>query len=91
MRRRHWNSSIAVDVDLDDVFIAMSEHDRENMADWLYDEGYLDKYLERERAKNLAAYSTGHSWKEICNKLYFNQLRLTNEEEEIIKKIADKL
>jgi hypothetical protein len=91
IKRGGWNSSISVDVDLDDVFIAMDKRDRENMADWLHDEGYLDKYLEKEQAKNLASYSTGHSWKEICNKLFLNQLRLTNEEEEIIKKIADRL
>jgi hypothetical protein len=91
IKRGRWSSSISVDVDLDDVFIAMDERDRENMADWLHDEGYLDKYLEKERAKNLASYSTGHSWKEICNKLFLNQLRLTNEEEEIIKKITDRL
>jgi hypothetical protein len=87
----HGNNSISIDVDLDDVYSEMSTSDCKAMTEWLYDDGYLDVYLEKERAKNLASYSTCHSWKEICNKLYNSQLRLTNEEEEIIKKIADRL
>jgi len=87
---RRWSTiSIDVDVDLDDVYSEMSSSDCEEMTEWLYDDGYLDKYI--EQAKNLVSYSTGHSWEEICNKLYLSQLRLTNEEEEIIKKIADRL
>jgi hypothetical protein len=90
MRRTSF-SSITVDVDLDDVFIAMGERDRKDMAKWLFDEGYLDTYLEKERAKNLTSTVNGWAWEDICDKLANNQLRLTNEEEEIIKKIADRL
>jgi hypothetical protein len=90
MRRTSF-SSISVDIDLDDVFIAMGESDRKDMAKWLFDEGYLDIYLERERAKNLTSHTNGWDWKGICHKLSISQLRLTNEEEEIIKKIADRL
>jgi hypothetical protein len=91
MIRRNYNS-ISVDIDLDDVFIAMGESDRKDMAKWLFDEGYLDTYLERERAKNLTSSTAdGWNWKEVCHKLSISQLRLTNEEEEIIKKIADRL
>jgi hypothetical protein len=43
------------------------------------------------RSKNLTSAATGWEWRKICNKLFNNQLRLTNEEEEIIKKIADRL
>jgi hypothetical protein len=69
----------------------MGESDCKDMTEWLYEDGYLDKYLERERSKNLTSTVNGWSWKEICDKLANNQLRLTNEEEEIIKKIADRL
>ena len=88
---RRWGSSISVDLDLDDIFIAMGERDREDMAKWLFDEGYLEKYIEKERAKNLTSPVNGWAWEDTCDKLANNQLRLTNEEEEIIKKIADRL
>jgi hypothetical protein len=91
MGRRHWNSSITVDVDLDDVFIAMGERDRKDMAKWLFDEGYLEEYIEKERTRKLTSTVNGWDWEDTCDKLVNNQLRLTNEEEEIIKKIADKL
>jgi hypothetical protein len=90
MRRTSF-SSITVDVDLDDVFIAMGESDRKDMAKWLFDEGYLEEYLEKERAKNLTSIINGWAWEDICDKLANNQLRLTNEEEEIIKKISNRL
>jgi hypothetical protein len=90
MRRTSF-SSISVDVDLDDVFMAMGESDRKDITKWLFDEGYLDTYLEKERAKSLTSNVNGWAWEDICNKLANNQLRLTNEEEEIIKKIADRL
>lgn len=87
-----WSNSISIDVDLDDIYSEMSRSDCEEMTNWLYDDGYLDKYLERERAKNLtSSTANGWNWKEICHKLSISQLRLTNEEEEIIKKIADRL
>ena len=86
-----WSNSISIDVDLDDVYSEMSTSDCEEITEWLYDDGYLDKYLERERAKNLTSTVNGWSWKEVCHKLSNSQLRLTNEEEEIIKKIADRL
>jgi hypothetical protein len=74
IKRGRWSSSISVDVDLDDVFIAMDKRDRENMADWLYDEGYLDKYIDGESEKNLTSTVNRWSWKEICDKLANNQL-----------------
>ena len=89
--RRSSFSTVSVDVDLDDVYSEMSSSDCKEMTDWLYDDGYLDKYLEKERAKNLTSTINGWSWKEVCHKLSISQLRLTNEEEEIIKKIADRL
>jgi hypothetical protein len=90
MRRTSF-SSISVDIDLDDVYSEMGESDCKDMTEWLYEDGYLDKYLERERAKNFTSHTNGWDWKGICNKLSISQLRLTNEEEEIIKKIADRL
>lgn len=90
MRRTSYKS-ISVDIDLDDIYAEMGSGDCKEMASWLYEDGYLDWYLERERAKNLTSHTNGWDWKGICNKLFNNQLRLTNEEEEIIKKIADRL
>jgi hypothetical protein len=83
--------SISIDIDLDDIYSEMGTSDCKEMTEWLYEDGYLDKYLERERAKNLTSLTNGWNWKEVCYKLSISQLRLTNEEEEIIKKIADRL
>jgi hypothetical protein len=90
MRRTSFKS-ISVDIDLDDIYAEMGSSDCKEMTSWLYDDGYLDEYLEKERAKNLTSYTNGWDWKGICHKLSNSQLRLTNEEEEIIKKIADRL
>ena len=91
MRRTSFNS-ISIDIDLDDVYLEMSSSDCKEMTNWLYDDGYLDEYLEKVRAKNLtSSTANGWNWKEVCHKLSNSQLRLTNEEEEIIKKIADRL
>ena len=90
MRRSSFNT-VSVNVDLDEVYSEMSISDCKEMTDWLYEDGYLDKYLEKEQAKNLTSTVNGWAWEDICDKLSNNQLRLTNEEEEIIKKIADRL
>lgn len=91
MRRTSYKS-ISIDIDLDDIYHEMSSSDCKEMTSWLYDDGYLDEYLEKERAKNLiSSTADGWNWKEVCHKLSNLQLRLTNEEEEIIKKIADRL
>jgi hypothetical protein len=90
MRRTSF-SSISVDIDLDDIYAEMGSSDCKEMTDWLYADGYLETYLEKERAKNLTSTVNGWAWENICDKLANNQLRLTNEEEEIIKKIADRL
>jgi hypothetical protein len=91
MIRRNYNS-ISIDIDLDDIYSGMGSSDCKEMTEWLYTDGYLDTYLERERAKNLTSSTAdGWNWKEVCHKLSLSQLRLTNEEEEIIKKIADRL
>ena len=87
-----WSNSISIDVDLNDVYSGMSTSDCKTMTEWLYEDGYLDIYLEKERGKNLtSSTANGWNWKEVCHKLSLSQLRLTNEEEEIIKKIADRL
>jgi len=90
MRRTSYRS-ISFDIDLDEVYSEMGSRDCKEMASWLLEDGYLDEYLEKEKNKNLTSHVTGWSWEEICHKLSINQLRLTNEEEEIIKKIADRL
>ena len=52
MRRTSFKS-ISVDIDLDDIYAEMGSSDCKEMTSWLYDDGYLDEYLEKERAKNL--------------------------------------
>jgi hypothetical protein len=80
-----WGNSISIDVDVDlnDVYSEMNTSDRKEMTSWLYKDGHLDEYIKK---KNLTSPVNGLKWKDVCDKLANNQLRLTNEEEEIIKK-----
>lgn len=91
MRRRWKYISIDVDIELDEIYSQMDINDCNEMVDRLYEDGFLEKYIEKERAKSFTSPVNRWNWKEICEKLSDNQSRLTNEEEEIIKKIADKL
>ncbi len=36
--------SISIDIDLDDVYWAMNDRERDLMAEWLDDDGHLDDY-----------------------------------------------
>ena len=39
---------ISFDIDLDEVYSEMGSKDCEEMTRWLYEDGYLDEYLEKE-------------------------------------------
>ncbi len=74
----------SIDIDIDDILYSMTSYEKQQLADELYEEGYLAK-------KDDAAKSTDDEWNEQVNKLFNNKWRLSKEDEETILKITNKL
>jgi len=87
-------SSVRVYVDLDDVYEEMDRYDKQAMAEWLYDDGVLDKHPNPEIRKLVRGDEESNGEKELrdnLSKIWNSYYQLTSEEEEIIKKIANRL
>lgn len=85
---------IRVDVDLDDVYSEMNREDKRTMAEWLYDDGTLGGHPNPEVRRLVRGEEESLGEFELRNdlsKLWNGHYRLSNEDEEIIKKIANKL
>lgn len=84
---------ISVDVDIDDVYDEMSSYEKKQMAEWLEDDGYC--FLDQENSDSEFTINDPNipdlEWIDIMKKLFHGRLHLSNEDEEIIKKIANKL
>lgn len=77
-------SFINIDIDIDDIISNMSSYDKQMMVDELYADGYIAK-------KDNEAKSTDDEWNEQVHKLFNNKWRLSNEDEETILKITNKI
>jgi len=77
-------SFINIDIDIDDIISNMSSYDKQMMVDELYADGYIAK-------KDNEARSTDDEWNEQVHKLFNNKWRLSNEDEETILKITNKI
>lgn len=87
-------SSIRVYVDLDDVYDEMDRHDKQTIAEWLYDDGILGRHPNAEIRKMVRGDEESNGEKELrdnLSKIWNSYYRLTNEEELLIKQIASKL
>ena len=87
-------SYIRIDVDLDEVYNEMDRRDKQIMAEWLYDDGILEKHPNPEIRKVVRGddESPGESeLRDNLTKLWNGHYQLSNEDEEIIKQIANKL
>jgi hypothetical protein len=87
-------SSIRVYIDLDDVYDEMDRHDKQTIAEWLYDDGILDRHPNAEIRKMVRGDEESNGEKELrdnLSKIWNSYYRLTNEEELLIKQIASKL
>jgi hypothetical protein len=77
---------INVDVDIDDVLWNLSSHEKQELVDDLYEEGYIPKQIEK---KENPLVSVGECFfNEALDKLKGNWNRLSNEEEQTIINIA---
>ena len=87
-------SSVRVYVDLDDVYDEMDRSDKRQIAEWLYDDGTLTKHPTPEIRRLVRGDDESPGEAELRDnllKLWNGHYRLSNEDEEIIKKIANKL
>lgn len=84
---------ISIDIDLDEIYDEMDRHDKREMAGWLFDDGIIESHP-RPEIRRLVGNSESHGEKELkdaLNKLWNAYHRLSNEDELLIKQIADKL
>jgi len=85
---------ISVDVDLSDVWSGMDRSDKRNMAEWLYDDGSLGSHPNPEIRRLVRGDEESNGEKELrdnLSKLWNGHYQLTNEEENLIKQIANRL
>jgi hypothetical protein len=87
-------SYVRIDVDLDEVYNEMGRIDKHNMAEWLYEDGILENHSNIEIRKLVRGDQESIVEKYLRDdlmKIWNSYYQLTNEEEEIIKKIANRL
>jgi hypothetical protein len=87
-------SYVRIDVDLDEVYNEMGRSDKHNMAEWLYEDGILDTHPNAEIRKIVRGGEESNGEKELrdnLSKIWNSYHRLTNEEELLIKQIANRL
>ena len=85
---------IRLDVDLDDIYNEMDRHDKQTMAEWLHDDGILEKHPNPEIRKVVRGDDESPGEYEFRNdltKLWNGHYQLSVEDQEIIKQIANKL
>jgi hypothetical protein len=81
-------------VDIDEIYDDMDRSDKRQMAEWLYDDGTLTKHPNPEIRRLVRGDEESLGEQELRDnllKLWNGHYRLSNEDEEIIKKIANKL
>jgi uncharacterized protein (UPF0305 family) len=87
-------SYIRIDVSLDEVYDQMGLYEKRDMVEWLHEDGILDKHPNPEIRKLVRGDEESQGEKELRDnllKIWDSYHRLSNEDEELIKKIANKL
>ena len=74
----------SIDIEIDDILYSLSSYEKQELADALYEDGYIAKKDDSEK-------STDDEWNEQVNKLFNNKWRLSKEDEETILKITNKI
>jgi hypothetical protein len=74
----------SIDIDIDEIIYSMTSWEKQELADELYDDGYVAK-------KDVSGRDIDDDWNEQVNKLFNNKWRLTKEDEETILRITNKL
>jgi hypothetical protein len=71
-----------IDIDIDDILWSMSNAEKQELVDDLYDDGYIPTKLQKSDSDS--------DFDEACGKLKGNNWRLTKEEEAFIMKISER-
>jgi len=85
---------VRIDIDLDEIYDEMDRHDKREMASWLFDDGVLGSHPNPEIRKLVRGDEESQGEKELRDnllKIWDSYHRLSNEEELLIKQIANKL
>jgi hypothetical protein len=85
---------INVKVELDEVYDQMGTYDKNDIAEWLYEDGILETHSNSEIRKLVRGKEESNGEKELRDdlaKLWNAHYQLTNEEELLIKQIANRL
>ena len=81
-----------IDIDIDEVYRELSRSERNTLIDYLVEDGLVAKLATTNG--NVSVQSTSYldeEWHQVIDKLSGNnRLRLSNEDEETIRKIANK-
>ncbi len=76
----------SIDIDIDDILWGMSDYEKQELVDDLYDDGYVAKKDQRFDTD-----LDGDDWDEAVRKLIGNKWRLSKEDEETILSITKKI
>ena len=85
---------VNIHIDLDDFYNDMDRSDKRDMAEWLHEDGILESHPNSEIRRLVRGDDESPGEAELRDnllKLWNGHYRLSNEDEEIIKKIANKL
>lgn len=77
----------SIDIDIEDILYSLSSYEKQELADELYDDGFLPKQMGGVHPNDIP---TGDFDKEV-SKLIGNAWRLSKEDEETILKITNKI
>jgi hypothetical protein len=75
-----------IDIDINDILYDMSDYEKQELVDELYEDGYVAKDDVRNDSDG-----DGSDWDEAVRKLIGNKWRLTSEDEETILRITNKI
>lgn len=79
---------VSIDIDIDDIVSGMLGYEKQQLADELYESGYVPKQIQGTLSDPDGKHT---EFDEQVKKLIGNSWRLTKEDEETILKITNKL
>ena len=77
-----------IDIDIDDILYSLMGYEKQELADELYEDGYVPKQIQGTLAD---PDNSNSDFDEQVKKLVGNSWRLSKEDEETILKITNKL
>lgn len=81
-----------LDIDIDEIYWGMDRREKEEMYENLIRDGYGDSFKKEDEFGFSQAPNNLVEWEfqEIIEKIALNRLRLSNEEDEMLRKIASR-